>query len=161
MSLYTPVVVTLWVFSTVTPQAVGQLLAFSFTEDGNAEPSPFARAFRLAPYDDDFASVDTGASAGDLVKAAAEQYRTLDEQALPRLPAGEWNGIYLIHAQAGDKWASVTRFRQEGSKLIFTLPLNVRARPERVYTSINVTATLFFDNGSSKKVYEPLPVVPY
>ncbi|MFC4427304.1 hypothetical protein [Deinococcus navajonensis] len=64
-----------------------------------------------------------------------------------------------------DTWpatsSSVTRFRQEGSKLIFTLPLNVRARPERVYTSINVTATLFFDNGSSKKVYEPLPVALY
>lgn len=64
-----------------------------------------------------------------------------------------------------DRWpttgSSVTKFRQEGSKLIFTLPLNVRARPERVYTSINVTATVFFDNGSNKKVYEPLPVTLY
>lgn len=63
-----------------------------------------------------------------------------------------------------DRWPSsggpVTRFRQNGSQLIFTLPLNVRARPDRVYTSINVTGTVFFDNGSSKKVYEPLPVKP-
>lgn len=63
-----------------------------------------------------------------------------------------------------DRWPSsgsaVTRFRQNGSQLIFTLPLNVRARPDRVYTSINVTGTVFFDNGSNKKVYEPLPVKP-
>lgn len=55
---------------------------------------------------------------------------------------------------------TVTRFRQEGSRLIFTLPLNVRARAERVYTSINVTGKLTFGNGSSKSVYEPLPVRP-
>lgn len=54
----------------------------------------------------------------------------------------------------------VTRFRQSGPQLIFTLPLNVRVRAERVYTSINVTATVYFSNGSSKKVYEPLPVMP-
>ena len=52
------------------------------------------------------------------------------------------------------------KFRQSGNQLIFTLPLNVRARPERVYTSINVTANVQFSNGSSKKVYEPLPVRP-
>ncbi|GHG05289.1 hypothetical protein GCM10017783_17300 [Deinococcus piscis] len=50
--------------------------------------------------------------------------------------------------------------RTEGNRLIFNLPLNVRARPERRYTSINVTANLSFDNGSSKKVYEKLPVLP-
>lgn len=52
------------------------------------------------------------------------------------------------------------RYRPNGSQLIFTLPLNVRARPERVYTSLNVTATVYFSNGSSKRVYEPLPVRP-
>lgn len=63
-----------------------------------------------------------------------------------------------------DRWppagGTVTRFRQEGSRLIFTLPLNVRARAERVYTSINVTGKVTFDNGSVKSVYEPLPVRP-
>ncbi len=54
----------------------------------------------------------------------------------------------------------VTKFRQDGDQLIFTLPLNVRARSNRVYTSINVTATVNFSNGSSKRVYEPLPVKP-
>lgn len=64
-----------------------------------------------------------------------------------------------------DSWPSrpggtVTRFRQEGSRLIFTLPLNVRSRADRVYTSLNVTGKVTFDNGGSKSVYEPLPVRP-
>ncbi|EYB67864.1 hypothetical protein DEIPH_ctg032orf0121 [Deinococcus phoenicis] len=54
----------------------------------------------------------------------------------------------------------VTKFRQSGNSLIFTLPLNVRARADRIYTSINVIATVNFDNGSSKRIYEPLPVKP-
>lgn len=53
-----------------------------------------------------------------------------------------------------------TALRQSGSQLIFTLPLNVRARADRVYTSLNVTATVYFSNGTSKRVYEPLPVRP-
>ncbi|MDO4264262.1 MAG: hypothetical protein Q4C67_08685 [Deinococcus sp.] len=60
--------------------------------------------------------------------------------------------------QAGSD--SSIRHRTEGSRLIFNLPLNVRARPERRYTSINVTANVTFDNGSSKKIYEKLPVIP-
>lgn len=63
-----------------------------------------------------------------------------------------------------DRWPSsggtMTRFRQEGSRLIFTLPLNVRVRAERVYTSLGVTGKVTFDNGSVKSVYEPLPVRP-
>ncbi|WP_345464625.1 hypothetical protein [Deinococcus carri] len=63
-----------------------------------------------------------------------------------------------------DRWPSaggtVTRFRQEGNHLIFTLPLNVRDRADRVYTSLNVTGRITFSNGSSKNVYEPLPVRP-
>lgn len=63
-----------------------------------------------------------------------------------------------------DTWPSsggpVVRFRQSGNQLIFTLPLNVRVRPERMYTSINVTGNIVFSNGSNKKVYEPLPVRP-
>ena len=65
---------------------------------------------------------------------------------------------------ADDHWppsgGPVTRFRNEGSNLVFTLPLNVRVRSERVYTSINVTAEITFNNGSVKRVYEPLPVRP-
>ena len=49
---------------------------------------------------------------------------------------------------------------RSGNQLILTLPLNVRVRPERVYTSINVTGNIVFSNGSTKKVYEPLPVRP-
>ena len=49
-------------------------------------------------------------------------------------------------------------FRTEGGRLIFNLPLNVRARAERRYTSINVTGEVVFSNGSSKRVYEKLPV---
>lgn len=65
---------------------------------------------------------------------------------------------------ATDVWppagGTVTALRQSGSQLIFTLPLNVRARADRVYTSLNVTATVYFSNGASKRVYEPLPVRP-
>ncbi|SEI66040.1 hypothetical protein SAMN04488058_101268 [Deinococcus reticulitermitis] len=74
----------------------------------------------------------------------------------------EGNRTGKLQLDAEDRWPSsggpVTRFRQNGSDLIFTLPLNVRVRPNRVYTSINVTANVNFDNGSSKRVYEPLPV---
>lgn len=54
----------------------------------------------------------------------------------------------------------VTRLQQEGDHLIFTLPLNVRARADRVYTSLNVTGKITFSGGGTKSVYEPLPVRP-
>lgn len=69
-----------------------------------------------------------------------------------------------LQLDSGDTWPSGSgarvAYRAEGSKLIFTLPLNVRVRPERVYTSLNVTAAITFDNGATKRVYEPLPVRP-
>lgn len=51
-----------------------------------------------------------------------------------------------------------TVFRQDGDNLIFILPLIVKDRIDRPYNSINVTGEIVFDNGSSKKVYEKLPV---
>ncbi|WP_425146786.1 hypothetical protein [Deinococcus sp.] len=42
--------------------------------------------------------------------------------------------------------------------LSFGLPLSVRARTDRRYTAINAIGTLVFDDGSSKRVYEPLLV---
>ncbi|MDO4263204.1 MAG: hypothetical protein Q4C67_03310 [Deinococcus sp.] len=39
------------------------------------------------------------------------------------------------------------------------LPINVRNRPDRVYTSINVTGNFSFSNGSTKKVFEKINVV--
>ncbi|AZI41354.1 hypothetical protein EHF33_00150 [Deinococcus psychrotolerans] len=74
---------------------------------------------------------------------------------------------YRENGQAGklklggaDGWQTGSenvKFRREGSKLVFTLPLNVRARSNRVYTSLNVIGELDF-GGVSKKVFEPLPV---
>lgn len=66
-------------------------------------------------------------------------------------------GVDAWPPRAGD---TVTRFRQEGSRLVFTLPLNVRVRAERVYTSLGVTGKVTFDNGSVKSIYEALPVRP-
>ncbi|WP_407572500.1 hypothetical protein [Deinococcus altitudinis] len=43
--------------------------------------------------------------------------------------------------------------------LSFQVPLNVRLRPLHRYTSINVIASVVSDNGSSKRVYEPLPIM--
>ena len=45
------------------------------------------------------------------------------------------------------------------NRLAFQLPLNVRLRPMRRYTSINVVGSIVFDNGSSKRVYEPLAII--
>lgn len=59
--------------------------------------------------------------------------------------------------QAGGVSGPVS-LRTEGSRLIFTLPLNVRSRADRRYTSINVSGTIHFSNGGSKRVYEKLPV---
>lgn len=60
-----------------------------------------------------------------------------------------------------DRWTAGStgvKFRQDGNRLVFTVPLNVRARANRVYTSINVTGNIIFNNGTSKRVYEPLPI---
>ncbi|SMB82620.1 hypothetical protein [Deinococcus hopiensis] len=62
-----------------------------------------------------------------------------------------------------DRWSAGrtgVKFRQQGHRLIFTLPLNVPARPNRVYTGLNVTGTAVFNSGASKPVCEPLPVRP-
>ncbi len=63
---------------------------------------------------------------------------------------------------APDQWPSTgepaTTFREQGDSLIFTLPLTVKDRPDRRYTSINATGEITFDNGSRKKVYEKLPI---
>lgn len=76
----------------------------------------------------------------------------------------EGNVVGKLKLDTVDRWPAVTgpvtRYRASGNQLIFTLPLNVRARPDRLYTSINVTAEVLFSNGSRKKVYEPLPVGP-
>ncbi|WP_261664941.1 hypothetical protein [Deinococcus sp. Marseille-Q6407] len=58
--------------------------------------------------------------------------------------------------QAGD--SGPVMYRADGNRLVFNLPLNVRARSERRYTSINVTANVTFSNGNSKRIYEKLPV---
>ncbi len=52
---------------------------------------------------------------------------------------------------------SKVTLRRSDNKLIFTLPLNVRKRAGRVYTSINVIGEIRFEGGS-KRVYEPLPI---
>ncbi|ULH13964.1 hypothetical protein MF271_01135 (plasmid) [Deinococcus sp. KNUC1210] len=45
------------------------------------------------------------------------------------------------------------------NRIAFQLPLNVRLRAARRYTAINVIGTIVFDNGGSKRVYEPLTVL--
>lgn len=61
-----------------------------------------------------------------------------------------------------DRWSSggggTVQFAASGSQLRFTLPLNVRLRPDRRYSSINAIGTINFDNGSSKRIYEPLSI---
>lgn len=63
---------------------------------------------------------------------------------------------------APDQWPSpsepATTYEGRGDTLIFTLPLAVKDRAERRYTQINATGEIRFDNGSSKKVYEKLPI---
>lgn len=54
-------------------------------------------------------------------------------------------------------YGGTAEMSERGNNLVFQLPLAVRARPDRVYTSINVTGELNF-GGDVKRVYEPLPV---
>lgn len=54
-------------------------------------------------------------------------------------------------------YGGTAEMSERGNNLVFQLPLAVRARPDRVYTSINVTGELNF-SGDVKRVYEPLPV---
>ena len=53
---------------------------------------------------------------------------------------------------------SPIKHRVDGSRLVFTVPLNVRERADRPYTALGVIGTVVFNNGASKRVYEPLPV---
>lgn len=51
-----------------------------------------------------------------------------------------------------------TTLDTRGDRLIFSLPLMIRARDDRTYQSINAIGEITFDNGATKKVYEKLPV---
>lgn len=50
------------------------------------------------------------------------------------------------------------KMTQQGGSLSFTLPFNVRARADRRYVRVGAIGTLVFDDGSSKRVYEPLDI---
>ncbi|WP_064015229.1 hypothetical protein [Deinococcus puniceus] len=50
------------------------------------------------------------------------------------------------------------KLAQQGGSFSFTLPLNVRARADRRYVRVGAIGTLVFDDGTSKKVYEPLDI---
>ena len=75
MSLYTPNVVTLWVFRRATPNGVEALVEFMLDEDGEHQPSLFTRAYRLGAYNTDFTEQHTGRCATELVRDAPQPYR--------------------------------------------------------------------------------------
>ncbi|WP_412030554.1 immunity 22 family protein [Deinococcus yunweiensis] len=106
MSLYTPDVVTVWVLHSESSEGTAGLFERPYDEHGESQASPFAQAYRLGWFDTDFAELHTGASATELLTDAAQQCRTLDEQAIGRLPAGDWNGLYLVYGGAGDEWSA-------------------------------------------------------
>ncbi|WP_216325134.1 immunity 22 family protein [Deinococcus aestuarii] len=87
-------------------QTLHNSLGFTYDEDGEVVLSPFASAFRLGWYDEDFAEIHFGRLARELLLEAAETWHTLDEQALPRFPAGEWNGLYIVTGGAGEEWSA-------------------------------------------------------
>lgn len=75
----------------------------------------------------------------------------------------EYGIIQKFAIDAPDHWPTApgrpkTVFRQNGNILIFILPLIVKDRADRPYTSINMIGQIHFSNGSSKKVYEKLPI---
>jgi hypothetical protein len=94
---------------------------------------------------------------------------TIPNGSLPDSATFSYELEYRENGQAGklklsgtDGWQAEgnnVNFRREGQKLIFTLPLNVRIRSNRVYTSLNVIGALNY-GGVVKKVFEPLPVRP-
>ncbi|MEF2279665.1 immunity 22 family protein [Deinococcus sp. YIM 134068] len=106
MNLYEPEVITLWVVRSSDEQALLEALEFKYDEVGEVVLSPFAQAFRIGWYNDDFAELHFGRPTSELIREAAQSYRTLDEQALRRLPEGEWNGLYLLASQAGEAWTA-------------------------------------------------------
>ena len=143
--------------------------ALTITPTPGATAPKFTRWYFTTCTDAGSGAVRTGLTAGrarlcDLV------IETVPNGAQPVRAEFRYGLEYTESGQAGkltvdsvDTWPStggpVTKFRRNGSQLIFTLPLNVRTRSDRVHTSINVTGTVSFSNGS-KRVYEPLPVRP-
>lgn len=66
-----------------------------------------------------------------------------------------------IKLKTPDKWPSKTSdvfFSQGEGKLSFMLPINVRSRKDRKYHNINVIGTFKFNDGSKKRIIEPLPI---
>lgn len=137
----------------------------------NSGPAPkFTKWYFTTCRDAATGSVRTGLVAGraHLCELVIE---TLPNGAQPvsasfqyELEYREGNRTGKLVLDAVDRWSPAggtpIKYRMAGNALVFTLPLNVNVRPNRVYFSINVTATVNFSNGSSKKVYEPLPVKP-
>ncbi len=75
----------------------------------------------------------------------------------------EENGAPLkLIIDTPDHWPSAsqpeTKFSQTENTFIFDLPLTVKDRLDRQYNKINVTGKIFFDNGSSKQIYEQLDI---
>ena len=111
MSLYQPDAVTLWAIRAPSGVSVESIFEFTYTaddDDGNPR-SRFSEAYRLDWYDEDFAELHTGGTARELLIDLSRTCRTLDEQALSRLPEGEWNGLYVVYGGAGDEWKSPDR----------------------------------------------------
>lgn len=105
MSLYKPGAVTLWAINGPSREQLAKLFEFSYDDDDENEPSPFAKAYRITWYDEDFAELHTGGTIQELLKIASEYARTLDEQALSRIPEGEWNAMYLLFGSDDNEWS--------------------------------------------------------
>lgn len=125
VSRYMPEVVTVWAVRSPDEESCLAVLEFGYDGEGEAILSPFAQAFHTGRYDDDFAELHFGNPVQDLLREAARTYLTLEEQALRRLPPGEWNGLYLLTAGAGDNWAAPD------------------ARPPMPHGEVRVAATIF------------------
>lgn len=61
--------------------------------------------------------------------------------------------VWTPHA-SGDVELYVDNYRYN-----ISLPINVRNRPDRVYTAINVIGNFTFSNGSTKRIFEKINVV--
>ncbi|ADY26775.1 hypothetical protein Deipr_1637 [Deinococcus proteolyticus MRP] len=87
------------------------------------------------------------------VKAVFSYELEWTEGGRPRKVALPGKDIWTPHG-GGDVVMEVDTYQYD----VF-LPLNVRNRPDRQYTAINVIGNFTFSNGSTKKIFEKINVV--
>ncbi|RJF71283.1 hypothetical protein D3875_06560 [Deinococcus cavernae] len=133
-----------------------------------AEAPTFAQWFFTTCQDAQTGASHTGLTLGAL-QFCSLVIETVPNGARPVSASFSYELEYLEDGEARKKtigarsrWPAdgepAVNFEEQGNNLVFSLPLTVREREGRQYTSINVIGDIVFDNGRTKRVYEKLPI---